>query len=42
MHTAVLSMDWPQSVQTAVARRVAELCEYQDGAYAETYLQFVQ
>ncbi|MEC7281335.1 MAG: DUF6537 domain-containing protein, partial [Verrucomicrobiota bacterium] len=38
----ILSVDWPQSVQTVVARRFAELCEYQDIAYAEAYLQFVR
>ena len=38
----ILSMDWPQSVRTLVARRVAELCEYQDLEYAESYLQFVR
>ena len=38
----ILDMEWPRAVQPAVARRFAELCEYQDAAYAEAYLQFVE
>ncbi len=38
----ILGMEWPRAVQPAVARRFAELCEYQDAAYAEAYFQFVE
>jgi len=38
----ILDMEWPRAVQPAVARRFAELCEYQDAAYAEAYFQFVE